>query len=115
MKFRNIPLDRLEDKVMEFCVANRVEYVFVDGTGVGGGLVDHLRRRRLNVIDVQFASKSDQRSERYANKRAEIWGIMKEKLSYLSLPNDSELREQLTGPSSRSILGMKSCLSRKTA
>ena len=50
------------------------------------------------VHDVQFAAKSDQRQERYANKRAEIWGVMKEKLQYLSLPNDSELREQLTGP-----------------
>jgi len=98
MKFRNIPLDRLEDKVLELCAVNRVEMVFVDGTGVGGGLVDHLRRRRVNVIDVQFGSKSDQRSERFANKRAEIWGIMKEKLHYLSLPNDSELRDQLIGP-----------------
>jgi hypothetical protein len=98
MKYRNIPLDRLEDKIMEFCAANRVSMVFADGTGVGGGLVDHLRRRRIDVVDAQLASKSDQRTERYANKRAEIWGIMKEKLQYLSLPNDSELREQLTGP-----------------
>ena len=98
MKYRNIPLDRLEDKIMEFCAANRVAMVFVDGTGVGGGVIDHLRRRGVLVHDVQFASKSDQRQERYANKRAEIWGVMKEKLQYLSLPNDSELREQLTGP-----------------
>jgi hypothetical protein len=98
MKFRNIPLDRLEDRIMEFCAANRVGMVFVDGTGVGGGLVGHLRRRGLLVHDVQFAAKSDQRRERYANKRAEIWGVMREKLSYLSLPNDGELREQLTGP-----------------
>jgi len=98
MKFRNIPLDRLEDRIMEFCAANRVGMVFVDGTGLGGGLVDHLRRRGLLVHDVQFAAKSDQRSERYANKRAEIWGIMKEKLQYLSLPADGELREQLLGP-----------------
>ena len=98
MKFRNIPLDRLEDKVVELCVVHHVDMVFVDGTGVGGGLVDHLQRRRLNVYDVQFGSKSDQRRERYANKRAEIWGIMKGKLQYLSLPPDSELREQLIGP-----------------
>jgi hypothetical protein len=98
MKFRNLSLDRLEDKVVELCAVNRVEMVFVDGTGVGGGLVDHLQRRRLNVYDVQFGRKADQRRERYANKRAEIWGIMKDKLQYLSLPRDSELREQLIGP-----------------
>ncbi len=34
--------------------------VFVDGTGVGGGVVDHLRRRGLNVYDVQFGAKADQ-------------------------------------------------------
>jgi hypothetical protein len=98
MKFRNLSLDRLEDRIVELCAVNRVDMVFVDGTGIGGGLVDHLQRRRLNVYDVQFGSRADQRRERYANKRAEIWGILKEKLSYLSLPKDSELREQLIGP-----------------
>ena len=98
MKYRNIPLDRLEDKVMEFCVPNGVQRVFVDGTGVGGGVIDHLRRRGLMVHDVQFAAKSDQTQEKYANKRAEIWGIMRGKLNYMSLPNDSELKEQLCGP-----------------
>jgi hypothetical protein len=98
MKFRNLSLDRLEDRIVELCAVNRVDMVFVDGTGVGGGLVDHLQRRRLNVYDVQFGSKANQRRERYANKRAEIWGILKDKLQYLSLPRDSELREQLIGP-----------------
>jgi hypothetical protein len=98
MKFRNLPLDQLEDKIVELCVVHRIEMVFVDGTGLGGGLVDHLQRRRLNVRDVQFGSKADQRRERYANKRAEIWGILREKLPYLSLPRDPELKEQLCGP-----------------
>ena len=98
LKFRNLSLDRLEDRIVELCAVNRVDMVFVDGTGVGGGLVDHLQRRRLNVYDVQFGRKADQRRERYANKRAEIWGILKDKLQYLSLPRDSELREQLIGP-----------------
>jgi hypothetical protein len=98
-KFRDIPLDRLEDRIMEFCAAHKVGMVFVDGGGVGGGVFDHLRRRGLLVHDVQFGAGADQsHGERYANKRAEIWGIMKEKLQYLALPNDSELREQLVGP-----------------
>jgi len=63
-----------------------------------GGVIDHLRRRGLMVHDVQFAAKSDQTQEKYANKRAEIWGIMRGKLNYMSLPNDSELKEQLCGP-----------------
>ena len=98
LKFRNLPLDQLEDKIIALCALHHVEMVFVDGTGVGGGLVDHLQRRRVNVHDVQFGAKATQRRERYANVRAEIWGIMKEKLQYLSLPKDTELREQLIGP-----------------
>jgi len=98
LKFLNLSLDRLEDRIVELCAVNRVDMVFVDGTGVGGGLVDHLQRRRLNVYDVQFGSRADQCRERYANKRAEIWGILKDKLQYLSLPRDTELREQLIGP-----------------
>jgi hypothetical protein len=100
LEFRNIPLDQLEDQVISFCNQHRVDYVFVDGTGIGGGLVDHLRRRGLNVIDVQFASRPDMTIDgvKWANKRAEIWGHMRAALSYLCLPNNGELRQQLTGP-----------------
>jgi hypothetical protein len=101
LTFRNIPLDRLEDQIVTFCNAHRVQWIFVDGTGVGGGVVDHLRRRGFNVVDVQFGAKPDQQGldqVRYANKRAEIWGIMRDKLQYLGLPNSTELRAQLIGP-----------------
>ena len=100
LTFRNIPLDKLEDQVVAFCNAHRVQQIFVDGTGVGGGLVDHLRRRGYLVSDVQFGAKADQAIDgtRFANKRAEIWGLMRSALKYLCLPNDPALREQLTGP-----------------
>ena len=100
LEFRNIPLDQLEDQIISFCNQHRVSYVFVDGTGIGGGLVDHLRRRGLNVIDVQFASRPDATIDgiRWANKRAEIWGHLRAALPYLCLPKNGELRQQLTGP-----------------
>jgi hypothetical protein len=53
------------------------------------------------VHDVQFGSKADQMIDgvRYANKRAEIWGLMRSALKYLCLPsNNQALREQLCGP-----------------
>jgi hypothetical protein len=100
LTFRNIPIDKLEDQVVAFCNAHKVQQIFVDGTGVGGGLVDHLRRRGYLVADVQFGAKADQAIDgtRFANKRAEIWGLMRNALKYLCLPNDPSLREQLTGP-----------------
>jgi hypothetical protein len=100
LTFRNIPLDKLEDHVVAFCNAHPVAQIFVDGTGVGGGLVDHLRRRGYLVSDVQFGSRADQAIDgtRYANKRAEIWGLMRAALRHLCLPASQTLREQLTGP-----------------
>jgi hypothetical protein len=90
LTFQGIPLDKLEDQVVAFCNAHRVSMVFVDGTGVGGGLVDHLRRRNLSVYDVQFGAKSDQPLDgtKWANKRAEIWGLLRNALKYLCIPNN---------------------------
>jgi hypothetical protein len=100
LTFRNIPLDKLEDHVVAFCNSYRVTQIFVDGTGVGGGLVDHLRRRGYLVSDVQFGARADQTIDgtRYANKRAEIWGLMRSALRNLCLPASQVLREQLIGP-----------------
>lgn len=53
--------------------------IFVDGGGVGGGVVDGLRALGFTVVDVQFGSKSVDRA--YANKRAEMWGRMRDWLA----------------------------------
>jgi hypothetical protein len=91
--------------------------VFVDGTGVGGGLVDHLRRRNLSVYDVQFGPKSDQPLDdtKWANKRAEIWGLMRNALQYLCIPNNQELRAQLIGPEYTFNVGAKSSWNPRTS
>jgi hypothetical protein len=100
--FRGIPLDQLEDRIVAFCNAHGpVGQLFIDGTGLGGGLVDHLRRRGYLVTDVQFGAKAFDEIDgvRYANMRAFIWGRMREALKYLCLPtNNQALREQLCAP-----------------
>jgi hypothetical protein len=101
LRFSGISLDRLEDHVIHFCNSHGVRQVHVDGTGVGGGLVDHLIRRGLTVIDVQFGARANQAIDgvKYANRRAEIWGLMRSALKYLCLPpHDQALREQLIAP-----------------
>lgn len=81
----------------------RADAVFVDETGVGGGVVDRLRQLGVNVIGVNFGGKPDSgitltnaAGERYGNKRAEIWGIMRSAIrSGLCLPKDQSLKEEL--------------------
>lgn len=83
---------------------NHADAIFVDGTGVGGGVVDRLRQLNVPVVDVQFAAKSDnnfgatESGVVYANKRAEIWGSMKEWLAIGAIPGDQQIHAELTGP-----------------
>lgn len=76
--------------------------IFVDGGGVGGGVVDILRNMRLFIFDIQFGSKpsldaaaTGNQGERYANKRAEMYGACRAWLKTGALPNDPVLKEQL--------------------
>jgi hypothetical protein len=71
--------------------------VFVDGGGVGGGVVDRLKQLGYRVIEVQSGEKAYD-DEKYLNKRAEMWGEMREWLSLAHLDNDDGLIDDLTGP-----------------
>jgi hypothetical protein len=100
MVYRGISSDRLEDMILDFCSQNRVEVIFIDGAGVGGAIVDHLaHRHNAPVEDVQFGSRPTRGdSVKYAQKRSEMWGSMRDALKYLAIPRSSELRDQLIGP-----------------
>jgi hypothetical protein len=69
--------------------------VFVDGGGVGGGVVDRLRQLNVDVIEVQFGGKANN-PRKYANKRAEMWGEMREWLQTGCLDRDEALATDLT-------------------
>ena len=69
---------------------------FVDGGGVGGGVVDRLRQLNYDVIEVQFGGKADDQ-RKYANKRAEMWGRLKDWLQVGCLKNDEDVIADLTG------------------
>jgi hypothetical protein len=70
--------------------------VFVDGGGVGGGVVDRLRQLNHDVVEVLFGSKADE-PRKYLNKRAEMWGRMKEWTKIGCLAKDEELVTDMTG------------------
>ena len=83
----------------------RPDGIMIDGGGVGGGVVDNVRHMHLFCYDVQFGAKDDIGGavwgidgERYANKRAAMWGAMRFWLKTGSIPADSDLRDQLIAP-----------------
>jgi len=76
--------------------------LFVDGGGVGGGVVDTLRNMHLFVYEVQFGSKDDVggapwgiQGEKYANKRAAMYGALRSWLKTGAIPNDPDLRNAM--------------------
>ncbi len=73
------------------------EAVFVDGGGVGGGVVDRLKQMGYRVIEVQSGEKARD-DEKYLNRRAEMWGEMREWLPYACIDNDTNLMDDLGGP-----------------
>jgi hypothetical protein len=99
-----IRLQGVDTMVLVSHVAQHVDFLrgagyrvalFVDGGGVGGGVVDRLRQLGYDPIEVQFGGKADD-SRRYANKRAEIYGRLIDWLNEGGvLPDDDELAEEL--------------------
>jgi hypothetical protein len=77
--------------------------IFIDGGGVGGVVVDRCRQIGLPVTEVQFGGKADRtasgqdRNIVYANKRAEMWGSLREWLHNGAIDNDPDLIADLTG------------------
>ena len=93
-------------KVAAALLRHGAAVAMVDSGGVGGGVVDRLRQLQIPVIEVDFGSKPDDFSGngvKYANKRAEIWGAVRDWLPRGSIPSipcgeNITLVDELTGP-----------------
>lgn len=103
-RFRNVDTMTLASAVAELYSSWRADAVFVDGGGVGGGVVDRLRQLSVPVVEVQFGGKADRiavgtgaESAAYANKRAEMWGGMRDWLKGGAIPDDAQLKADMIG------------------
>lgn len=96
-KFRELDTMQVAAIVAEVIDDWEPDCTFVDGAGLGAGVVDRLRQLNYRVVDVQAGSSPDDK-EKYANKRAEIWGRMRDWLKGdVELPEDDGLKSALTG------------------
>ena len=69
----------------------------IDEGGLGYGILDRLVEQRYKVRGVNFGWKAKS-SVMWGNKRAELWGTMREWLKSASIPKDRQLKTDLTGP-----------------
>ena len=71
--------------------------VCIDEGGLGAGVVDRLKEQRYKIRGVNFANKA-QKQLMYGNKRAEMWGAMRDWLKDASLPEDRFLKTDMIAP-----------------
>jgi hypothetical protein len=96
--FRYAGLDtmQLAARINDLANKLRPDAIFIDGGGVGGGVVDRCRQLNLDVTEVNFGSKATQPG--YANLRAQMWGNLREAIKEgVRLPDDADLISDLTG------------------
>jgi hypothetical protein len=100
--YNGISTTELSNRVFDAWLAWRPDGIFIDGGGVGGGVVDQCRAKQLFVTEVQFGGKddisgvvTDTSGERYANKRAAMYGALRSWLRSGIIPKDDDLRRAL--------------------
>ena len=104
--YRGVNTVELAAKIHSASGSHNADGIFIDGGGVGGGVVDNVRALGLYCWDVQFGGSDDvggastgNAGEVYANKRAAMWGAMRAWIrAGGAIPNDPDLRAQLIAP-----------------
>lgn len=104
-KWRGLAIDQLSDRFCALIDELGPDAVVVDGDGIGGAVVDYVRRRNYHLkagkdVLVEFHGGGTANDVKmYFNRRAEIWGRMRDGLKDgLELPGDNELKVDLVGP-----------------
>jgi hypothetical protein len=113
-RHRGLDTMQIAARVAEVIASRRPAAVFIDGVGVGGGVVDRLRQLGFVISDVNAGGRAaDDRL--YANRRAEMWGRMRDWLqSGGCLPqDDTALADDLIGPEYGFDAGNRILLERK--
>jgi hypothetical protein len=96
--FRELSTMELAGQVVRYIEAWDPDYVFVDGNGLGSGVVDRLRELNYDyVIGVEASSKPLRKG--FTMRRDEMWISLRDWLKKGgAIPNDPDLIAELTAP-----------------
>lgn len=83
--------------IIEAIEEHKPALTIIDEGGLGYGILDRLTEQRYKVRGVNFGWKA-KKPIMWGNKRAEMWGAMRDWLKTASIPNDRLLKADLTGP-----------------
>lgn len=97
--FRGLDVIQVADRCIEYIDAERPDAFVVDGDGLGAGVFDYLKHRGYDrkCLLVEFHGGATPKDPaKYFNKRAEVWGEMRDWLPEADIPDDPELDDELT-------------------
>ena len=97
LRFTSTDTTKVASIVAEQATRYKVDAIFVDGNGVGGGVVDLLKSWKFRIIEVQAGAAAIE-DHKYLNRRAETWARMKDWLGIGSTPDDPILKSDLRAP-----------------
>ena len=96
-KYKRCSTAELASSCAEYIEKYKPDGVFVEGDGVGGGVIDILREYGYRVIEVTAGGGAENK-EAYTNHRTELWRRIRDWLPGASLPKDSGLADDLAAP-----------------
>jgi hypothetical protein len=100
--FREKPTDFTGERVIHWMQKERPQATVIDETGLGAGVVDHVRARGFTqrngyLVHGFNGGAAPIDGKQFYNKRAEVWGAAKDFLEAgASIPDDPELAQDLT-------------------
>lgn len=96
--WRGLDLMQTAARVAQLIEELKPKQTFVDGVGVGGGVVDRLRQLGYRVVDVNGGGTA-MKEERFVNLRAEMWSKMRDWLRDKgNIPDRDDLSNDLMAP-----------------
>ncbi len=113
LTYRELDLMTLSNKTIEAMKRHKPHTVFVDGAGIGAGVVDRLRQLGYKPIEVQAGGKAFE-PEKFVNIRAEMWWRMRDWLATADIPDIKDLQYDLTGIEYSYDAQMRTALEKKS-
>jgi hypothetical protein len=102
-RWRGLPIDQLVDRFCALVDEHEPDAIVVDGDGIGGSVVDYIRRRNYHMKDghdilTEFHGGMPAHDPKlYYNRRTEVWGLGRDALKEgQEIPDDPELHADLT-------------------
>ena len=104
-RWRDLDTVSSAERLVKAIQTHKPHAIVIDGDGIGGGVVDQVRARgfhRCNGHEILFefhGGASARDPMMYFNRRAEIWGLMRDWLKAgADIPDTPEIETDLTGP-----------------